>query len=415
MDLLDDSVLLRQYCDDYSDDAFAALVTRHINLVYSVALRQVGCPQHAEEITQAVFILLAKKASGLRHEKALSSWLFRTTHLTAKNFIRSEMRRHRREQEAYMESPSNEPEADAWQQIAPLLDAAVATLSEKDRQAILLRFFQKRNLREVGAAIGAGEEAAKKRVSRALDKLRGYFSKRGVSSTTTIISEKISTHSVQAAPAALAKAVTAVAVAKGVARSASTLTLVKGALKVMTWTKLQTSAVVVAVGLLTVGTTATLIIRHQSLPPVHALPAGQTAFGRAEWVFAGFADPNSAMMSFMWATCQADRKVYEACLTQAEKRKYQRMIQMNMQVPQPHSESAEVARTVEDANRFWKDGSFEIVGQETISPTRVIVHIVALGHNTRIERFMRMTRIQNDWKYDGFLDPHQQAAASFKP
>ena len=117
----DDSALLRAYCDDRSDDAFAGLVTRHINLVYSVAVRHVGNPHHAEEITQAVFIILAKKAVALRHHQALSSWPFQTTRLTANNFVRSEMRRQRREQEAYMQSTLDQPEADAWRQISPLL------------------------------------------------------------------------------------------------------------------------------------------------------------------------------------------------------------------------------------------------------------------------------------------------------
>src|SRR3954463_15287481 len=100
----DDIELLAEYCENNSDQAFATLVTRHINLVYSVALRHVGNPHHAEEITQAVFIILAKEAGKLRHDKALSSWLFQATHFTANNFIRSEMRRHAREQEAHMQS-----------------------------------------------------------------------------------------------------------------------------------------------------------------------------------------------------------------------------------------------------------------------------------------------------------------------
>src|SRR5213083_3295074 len=131
MQSTDDSALLRQYLEDHSDAAFAALVTRHINLVYSVALRHVGDPHQAEEITQAVFILLARKAAQLRHDKALSSWLFQATRLTASNFVRSETRRHRREQEAHMQSVLNDPGSDVWPRIAPMLDDAVAGLNEK--------------------------------------------------------------------------------------------------------------------------------------------------------------------------------------------------------------------------------------------------------------------------------------------
>src|SRR4030095_4776919 len=130
MEPTDDSVLLRQYAENHSDEAFAALVARHINLVYSVALRCVGDPHLAEEVAQAVLILLAKKAAQLRHGKALSSWLFQTTRLTASNFVRSEGGRHRREQEAHMQSVLNEPGNDLWPKIAPMLDDAVADLNE---------------------------------------------------------------------------------------------------------------------------------------------------------------------------------------------------------------------------------------------------------------------------------------------
>jgi RNA polymerase sigma factor (sigma-70 family) len=260
MEPTDDSALLRQYAENNSDEAFAALVTRHINLVYSVALRQVGNAHAAEEITQAVFIILAKKAAQLRHDKALGSWLFQATRLTANNFIRSEARRHRREEEACMQSILNESETEVWPKIAPLLDDAVAGLREKDRRAIVLRFYEGRNLREVGMALGASESAAEKRVSRALEKLRRFFTKRGVSSTTAIIAGAISANSVQSAPVALAKSVTAVAIAKGAAASVSTFALVKGTLKIMIYAKLKLvagigAAVLLAGGIITVAVT----------------------------------------------------------------------------------------------------------------------------------------------------------------
>ena len=260
MESLDDSALLRQYCDRHLDDAFAALVTRHINLVYSVALRQVGNPHHAEEIAQAVFIILAQKAGRLRHDKALSSWLFQTTHLTVKNFIRSEMRRHRREQEAHVQSMLEEPANTLWERIAPLLDSAVAALNEKDRHAVVLRFYEGRNLRDVGVALGTTEEAAKKRVSRALEKLRKILRRRGVSSTAGTIAETISANCVCAAPAILAKTVSAVAAARGAAASTSTLTLIKGALKLMAWSKAKT-VVAIGVGVLLIAGTAVTVVK----------------------------------------------------------------------------------------------------------------------------------------------------------
>jgi RNA polymerase sigma factor (sigma-70 family) len=219
----------------------------------------VGNPSQAEEITQAVFIILARKASVLRYDKALSSWLFQAARLTTNNFIRSEIRRQRREQVAFMQSVLNEPEESVWPRIAPLLDGAVAALNEKDRQAIVLRFYDCRNLSEVGAVLGLSEAATKKRLARALEKLERYFARRGVTSTAATLAEAISAHSIQAAPLALAKTVTAVAAAKGATASVSTLTLMKGALKTMAWTKVKTAITTAAIVLLAAGTTTVAI------------------------------------------------------------------------------------------------------------------------------------------------------------
>jgi uncharacterized protein (TIGR03435 family) len=154
-----------------------------------------------------------------------------------------------------MQSGLNESETGIWASIAPSLDTAVAGLNEKDRRAIVLRFYEGRNLREVGVALGASEAAAKKRVTRALEKLQRFFLKRGVTSTAEILAGAISANSVQAAPVALAKSVTAVAIAKGAAASGSTLTLIKGVLKIMAWTKMKTAIVIAAVALAGAGTT----------------------------------------------------------------------------------------------------------------------------------------------------------------
>ena len=238
------------------------LVARHVNLVYSVALRQTGDPHQAQEISQAVFIILAKKAAQLRNDRALASWLFQTTRLTANNFLRGEIRRRQREEEAYMQSVLDEAGTEVWPRIAPLLDDAVAGLREKDRQAIMLRFYEGRNLREVGLVLGASEDAAEKRVSRALEKLRKIFSKRGVTLAAAAIAGAVSANSVQAAPVGLAKTISVVAAAKGATASASTLTLIKGALKIMAWTKAKTAIVAGAAVLLAGGVGIPIIMVH---------------------------------------------------------------------------------------------------------------------------------------------------------
>jgi len=256
----DDMELLQDYARCGSESAFAGLVQRHIALVYSAALRHVGIAAHAEEITQAVFIILARKAGSLRADTILESWLYETTRLTALSFLRGERRRQFREQEAYMQSTLHESGDNLlWDQLAPLLDEAISRLGKKDRDAVILRFFKEKSVREVAVALQINETAAQRRTLRALEKLRKFFTKRGVSSTTAIIAGLISANSVQAAPVALAKSVTAVAIAKGAAASASTLTLIKGALKIMAWTKTKTTVAVVAGALLAAGTTTMMV------------------------------------------------------------------------------------------------------------------------------------------------------------
>jgi hypothetical protein len=145
---------------------------------------------------------------------------------------------------------------ETWNQIAPLLDGAMEQLGQKDHDALVLRFFENKTFAEVGAALDASEDAAKMRMNRALEKLRKFFTKRGVSSTTAIIAGTISANSVQAAPVTLAKSVTAVAIAKGSIAAVSTLTLVKGTMKMMTWIKIKTAFILGAATLFVGGTAA---------------------------------------------------------------------------------------------------------------------------------------------------------------
>jgi len=251
MDDMNDNELLQEYALRNSEPAFDALVSRHINLVYSAALRHVGNPHQAEEITQAVFIVLAKKSRNLGPKTVLSGWLYQAARLTAANFRKGEIRRQRREQEAHMQSVLNETEIDAWAQIAPALDEAMAGLGEKDHNAVVLRFFENKNLRDVGVELGVTEDAAKMRVARALEKLRKFFVKRGVTLSAVAIGGAMAANSVQAAPVGLAATVAAMA-AKGTA-AASIAALVKGTMKIMTWLKIKFAVGAGATVLLAVG------------------------------------------------------------------------------------------------------------------------------------------------------------------
>ena len=259
-----DMELLRQYADRNSGTAFAALVSRHVNLVYSAALRKTGNSHAAEEITQVVFIILAQKAGRISDKTILPGWLYQTARLTAANFLKREIRRARREQEAYMQTELHTTAPDeAWGHLAPLLEDAMGQLGEKDRAAVVLRFFGGKSFAEVAMASGVSENAAKKRVNHGLEKLHRYFSKLGVRSTTAIIAGSISANSVQAAPVALAKSVTAAAMTKGATVGGSTLALVKGTMIKMTCLKLKFAAGV-GVAVLLAGSAATVAISHSS-------------------------------------------------------------------------------------------------------------------------------------------------------
>jgi RNA polymerase sigma factor (sigma-70 family) len=259
MQELDDAALLREYAEGGSEEAFAALVARHVNKIYSVALRHTRNPHQAEEITQTVFVTFAQKARGLGKAVVMSGWFYETARLAAITLLRSEIRRSRREQESLEQSMPNETDTAAWTQIAPSLDPAMSVLGATDRHAVVLRFFDGKSMREVGAALGASEDAAKKRVNRAVEKLRRYFAKRGVALTAAALTAAISDNSVQAAPPALAKTIVAAGLAKGTVSGASTLTLVNGAIKIMAWTKLKIGAV----ALVAAGVTATWLIQQR--------------------------------------------------------------------------------------------------------------------------------------------------------
>ena len=260
----DDITLLKQYAEGRSEAAFATLVERYVHLVYSTALRQVGNPSHAEEIAQAVFIILTRKAESLGPGTILSGWLYQTARLTAANLLRSEIRRQQREQEAYMESLLNDPTPNVWQQIAPLLDDAMGRLSESDRNAVVLRFFQNKSAAEIGDALGLDASTAQKRITRAVGRLRKFFAGRGMAHSAELIAGAISANSIQTAPVGLAATISEAAV-KSSAVAASTLTLVKGALKIMAWTKAKTAFVVAASVFLAAGTT-TVVYQHFARP-----------------------------------------------------------------------------------------------------------------------------------------------------
>ncbi|HXT12910.1 MAG TPA: sigma-70 family RNA polymerase sigma factor [Candidatus Angelobacter sp.] len=235
---MDDFALLKNYAQSSSEEAFRELVARHLGTVYAAARRQTG-DSLAGDVTQAVFILLAKKAGSIRPNTVLAAWLLTTTRLVSRATLRSEFRRQRWEKEASTMSanPSQTEIQSAWEQMQPVLDDALAALPEKDRGLIALRFFQQKSHAEIAATMGLNEDASKKRLSRAIEKMRGFFSKRGVTFGSAILLAALSQHAVQAAPSELISHIAAAVTAGSASPSAAALA--KTSLKLMTWIKVK--------------------------------------------------------------------------------------------------------------------------------------------------------------------------------
>jgi RNA polymerase sigma factor (sigma-70 family) len=273
---LHDSALLKEYVEHGSEEAFATLAARHINKVYSIALRHTGNAHHAEEITQAVFVLLARKSRQLSKRVILSGWLCRTARLSAVTFVRSETRRSRREQEAHMQNLLNESESEIWPQIAPLLDVAMAGLSEADHDAVALRFFDGKSMKEIGAALGASEDATKMRVNRAVEKLRIFFTRRGIVCSAAALTAAISANAVHAAPIGLAVSVSTTAALSGTAIATTATTTATKTIALFTAPKAFVAGI--AAVALTAGVGTYVMEQVTAAPPV-AAEAADSEYG----------------------------------------------------------------------------------------------------------------------------------------
>jgi RNA polymerase sigma factor (sigma-70 family) len=251
--------LLAQYVNAGSEDAFRELVARYVDLVYSAAVRLVNNDIHlAEDVTQTVFADLARKAPSLSPKVMLGGWLHRHTCFVASNLLRGERRRQLREQQAAQMSSTPDHSADDLAAVAPILDDAINQLGADDRAAILLRFFEQRDFRSVGEALGSNEEAARKRVNRALDKLQLLLRRRGVACSVTALGAVLAAQAVAAAPAGFAAGVATSALAGVTVSHGATLTIVK----IMSMTKLKIGIITAVAGAAIVA--VPLVLQHQT-------------------------------------------------------------------------------------------------------------------------------------------------------
>ncbi|MEO5960926.1 MAG: sigma-70 family RNA polymerase sigma factor [Opitutaceae bacterium] len=216
--MTEDHELLRRFAEEGAQEAFTELVRRRVDLVYASALRQtVGDAHLAQDVTQAVFVALARRASALQRHPVLAGWLFTTTRLFALDTLRRQRRWQQREREAHPMTTQMSDGQPAWEELRPVIDEAMHELGEHDRAAILLRYFEGLPLARVGVALGLGENAARMRVDRALDKLRERLTRRGITSTAAALGTALGAQPAVSAPLGLAAATAASAGAAAVA------------------------------------------------------------------------------------------------------------------------------------------------------------------------------------------------------
>jgi RNA polymerase sigma factor (sigma-70 family) len=406
--MLTDQQLLRDYAEGASEAAFAEVVRRHLDLVYSAALRMVRDAQLAEDVTQGVFMAVARNARPLSVRPVLSSWLHRTTQNLAANVVRSEVRRRAREQEAAAMNEVVAHESDAvWQHIAPHLDTALGELSEADRDALMLRYFERKSAQEMAEVLGVSDEAAQKRVSRAVERLRAFFAKRGVIVGASALVVVLSANAVQAAPVGLAVTIstTAIAGTTGVA------TATAATIKTVAMTTLQ--KVLISATLIAVGVATPVVIQHQAKlrnetartlsagnGQATTLPAGaanEHDFPRESWAFKGYATPESALISLAWAGVSCDVEGFLKSLSPEQ----QSRVRLRWQ-RQGLSDEIQFRNSI--SNQFGPIRMIRVLNKEILSDNEVILRLQMEGERGGAGTVgKKVQRIGNEWKIGATL------------
>jgi RNA polymerase sigma factor (sigma-70 family) len=272
--------LLRQYLDTGSEAAFSKLMDRRMKLVYWTCRRDLNDDQLAEDATQAVFVLLVQKARSFNKGVSISSWLFQAARFISRDMIRREGTRKRYEEGA-AQTMAYQSQEEQWPIVERRLNEAIATLSTADQEAILLRYFDGLSLSEVAGEIGTTEDTARKRVNRAVERMRRFLTHKEVAVSSTALAALLASHPAKAVPAGAQSAAHAAvqqAIAGQVPAHLSSLLLKKGAYLIMQTTKAKIAAVVavVAIGLITVGGIVHWRMVHDRITSVSMSPAGFT-------------------------------------------------------------------------------------------------------------------------------------------
>jgi RNA polymerase sigma factor (sigma-70 family) len=376
-----DMELLREYAQSKSERAFKTLVHRHVNLVYSVAHRQIRDPHLAEEVVQTVFTILARKAGSISSRVIIAGWLCRTARFVAAKATAMQQRRARHELQASME-PHSESDPNSWAIIEPALETAMSELGEKDHDALTLRFFEDRSFKEIASAIGTTEPAAKMRVNRALEKLRQIFAHRGITASAAGIASTVSANGVHAAPAHLAATVSSTILKTGAASIPATA-LTKSIFKIMAWTKLKTSIAVGAV-VLAVGGGATAILHEH-----------KTAAPQVTYAFAGYATPEAAVQSLIWGASTGDAAKYLDALTPLESERFKNRVFAGKTDEQIRQKSIAFAKAMQ---------GYKITRKQVISDDEVRIEVSAPPSPDALRDgtgAIIMKKIGNDWKNAG--------------
>ena len=380
-----DDELLREFVAEESETAFAELVSRHINLVYSVAVRAVRDSHLAQDITQSVFVILARKAGSLGGATNLIGWLCQTARFTALKAATVHRRRQIREQEAYMRTTleAGDDSNDVWPEIEPHLEPALRCLRPQDHNALVLRYFAGQSFSSVAAALGTSEASAKMRVARALEKLRKVLAKRGVTVSSSVLATAVASHSVQAAPAGLAASVSFAAVHPGALGSSAAM-LTDTTMRYMAYAKLKSALLAISLALAAAGAASVPLVLDR-------IESARLTAGHPD-----YSTPEGTLAALRAALTRADTNAFAAACTPEQAHRFMQR-NLGKSPSELRGEAAEMLSALSGFRILRREQSEEDVIHLWLTPAGASDTHSA----TRPHLIMRFQNIDGQWKYAG--------------